>query len=245
MPTQDVALRKRQQIANANRVMFAWVAVISAVVGIAVVASIFLLQKAWFNEKVLAVKSQTASTLVHNNQVIDQLKNEVRVLNTSDALKSAMAPGESQPVQVVLDALPSDANSSALGSSLQEKFLNDPALTIESLNVDPVAGVESQSNSSVQNAASSSTNSSSSSSNTTASNVTSPQITFHFSVSTSVDNASALKSLLQRMERSIRAIVVDDLTVETQGSKLILTVDGHAYYEPAKTVDLKNETVKP
>jgi hypothetical protein len=232
MPMQDVAIRKRQQIANANRMMFMWVAIISAIVGIALVVSIFLLQKAWFNEKILAEKSKTASTLVHNNEVIDKLKDEIRVLNTNEDLKSAMAAGESEPIQVVLDALPSEANSSALGSSLQEKFLNDPALTIESLNVDPVAGVESQSDSNVQDAS----QSTSSGEN---------QITFRFSVSTGVNNASALKSLLQKLERSIRAIDITMLTVETQGNKLVLTVDGHAFYEPAKSVELKDKTVKP
>jgi hypothetical protein len=201
-------------------------------VGIALVVSIFLLQKAWFNEKILAEKSKTASTLVHNNEVIDKLKDEIRVLNTNEDLKSAMAAGESEPIQVVLDALPSEANSSALGSSLQEKFLNDPALTIESLNVDPVAGVESQSDSNVQDAS----QSTSSGEN---------QITFRFSVSTGVNNASALKSLLQKLERSIRAIDITMLTVETQGNKLVLTVDGHAFYEPAKSVELKDKTVKP
>lgn len=234
MAVQDVALRKRQQIANANRMMFTWVAIVSAIVGIALVVSLFLLQKAWFNEKVLAEKSKTASTLVHNNEVIGQLKDEVRVLNTNDALRSSMAPGESEPIQVVLDALPSEANSSALGSSLQEKFLKDPALTIESLNVDPVAGVESQSDSNVQDA-------SSSDDGTGGEN----QITFRFSVSTDVNNASALKSLLQRLERSIRAINITTLGVETQGNKLVLTVDGYAFYEPAKTVELKDKTVKP
>ena len=233
MPTQDVALRKRQQIANANRMMFTWVAIVSAIVGIALVMSLFLLQKAWFNEKVLGEKSKTASTLVHNNEVIEKLKDEIRVLNTNEDLKSAMAAGESEPIQVVLDALPSEANSSALGSSLQEKFLNDPALTIESLNVDPVAGVESQSDSNVQDA--------SASSETTGKN----EITFRFSVSTGVNNASALKSLLQRLERSIRAIDITTMTVETQGTKLVLTVDGNAFYEPAKTVELKDKTVKP
>ena len=233
MPTQDVALRKRQQIANANRMMFTWVAIVSAIVGIAMVMSLFLLQKAWFNEKILGEKGKTASTLVHNNEVIEKLKDEIRVLNTNEDLKSAMAAGESEPIQVVLDALPSEANSSALGSSLQEKFLNDPALTIESLNVDPVAGVESQSDSNVQDA--------SESSGTGDQN----QITFRFSVSTGVNNASALKSLLQRLERSIRAIDITMLTVETQGTKLVLTVDGHAFYEPAKTVELKDKTVKP
>lgn len=233
MPAQDVAIRKRQQIANANRMMFTWVAVVSAIVGIALVISIFLLQKAWFNEKILAEKSKTASTLVHNNEVIGELKDKIRVLNTNEDLKSAMTPGESEPIQVVLDALPSEANSSALGSSLQEKFLNDPALTIESLNVDPVAGVESQSDSNVQDASADVT--------ATGDN----QINFRFSVSTDVNNASALKNLLQRLERSIRAINLTALTVETQGTKLVLTVDGHAFYEPAKTVELKDKTVKP
>jgi hypothetical protein len=232
MAVQDVALRKRQQIANANRMMFTWVAIVSAVVGIALVVSLFLLQKAWFNEKVLAEKSKTASTLVHNNEVIGQLKDEVRVLNTNEALKSAMAPGENEPIQVVLDALPSEANSSAFGSSLQEKFLKDPALTIESLNVDPVAGVESQSDSNVQDA-----------SDTTSAGEN--QITFRFSVSADANNPSALKSLLQRLERSIRAINITTLTIETQGNRLVLTVDGYAFYEPAKTVELKDKTVKP
>lgn len=238
MAVEDVAIRKRQQIANANRMMFTWVAIVSALVGIAIVVSIFLLQKAWFNEKVLGEKSKTASTLVHNNQVISQLKDEVRVLNTNDALKSAMAPGENQPIQVVLDALPSEANSSALGSSLQEKFLNDPALTIETLNVDPVAGVESQTTSNVQDA-------STTANSATNANSANHEITFRFSVSTDVGNASALKSLLQRLERSIRAIDITTLAVETQGSKLVLTVNGNAFYEPAKTVDLKDKTVKP
>ncbi len=235
MATQDTAIRKRQQIANANRIMFIWVAAISALVGIAIVVSLFLVQKAWFNEKVLAEKSKTASTLVQNNKVIGDLKDEVRVLNTNQALKDSMNPGEDQPIQVVLDALPSEANSSALGSSLQEKFLNDPALTIESLNVDPVIGVESEIDANIQDAS------------TVAPTATTGdhQITFRFSVSTNVTTASALKSLLQKLEHSIRAINVTSLTTETQGNRLVLTVDGHAFYEPAKTVDLKDKTVKP
>jgi len=230
MATQDTAIRKRQQIANANRMMFMWVAVVSIVVGFAIVASIFLLQKAWFNEKVLGEKSKTASILVKNNEVINSLKDEVRVLNTNEALKSSMAAGETQPVQVVLDALPSDANSSAFGSSLQEKFLNDSALTVEALNVDPVAGVESKDDTNVQDAS--------------ASQSSSYEIKFHFSVSVASANASALKNLLKKLESSIRAIDLTTLSVETQGARLVMTADGRAYYEPAKTVELKDKTVK-
>lgn len=232
MATKETALRKRQQIAQANRMMFMWVAGVSVVVGIAIVVSIFLVQKAWFNEKVLAEKTNTASTLEHNNEVIDDLKDEVRVLNTNEALRSSMAPGEDEPIQVVLDALPADANSSALGASLQEKFLNDPALTIETLSVDPVAGVESLGESNVQDFSASEGDGAN-------------QINFRFSVSTGVDNASALKSLLQRLERSIRAINVTMLNIETQGNRLILSVEGYAFYEPARNVELKNKTVTP
>lgn len=228
----DAAIRKRQQIANANRMMFMWVAGVSVVVGIAIVASLFLVQKAWFNEKILAEKSKTASTLVKNNEVIDDLKDEIRVLNTNEALRSAMASGEDRPIQVVLDALPDKANSSALGSSLQEKFLNDPALSIESLNVDPVPGVESQSDLNVQDASATQDDQNN-------------QIHFRFAVSTDAGNATALKSLLQRLERSIRAINLTILTIETQGNRLLLSVEGYAYYEPGRTVELKDKTVKP
>lgn len=231
MATKETALRKRQQIASANRMMFIWVAGVSVVVGVAIVVSLFLVQKAWFNEKVLAEKTNTASTLEHNNEVINELKDEIRVLNTNEALRSIVAPGENEPIQVVLDALPDNANSSALGSSLQEKFLNDPALIIETLSVDPVVGVESLGEANVQDFSESSDGTN--------------QITFRFSVSTGVDNASALKSLLQRLERSIRAINVTMLNIETQGNRLILSVEGHAFYEPARSVELKNKTVTP
>lgn len=235
MAAQETALRKRQQIANANRMMFMWVAAVSVVVGVAIVGSVFLFQKALFNEKVLAVKAKTADTLRHNNEVIDELKDEVRVLNTNQALKESMTTNQDQPIQVVLDALPADANSSALGASLQEKFLNDPELMIEELSVDPIAGVESQSLDNVEDADSSSDEDDSAVN----------EITFRFSVSANIDNASALKDLLQRLERSIRAIDIVSLEIETQGNRLLLSVEGRAFYEPAKTVELKETTVKP
>lgn len=234
MAAPETALRKRQQIANANRMMFIWVAVVSAIVGIAIVSAWLLYQKAMFNEKVLAIKGETASTLRQNNAIVPELEDQIRVLNTNQALKDAMGPNQDQPIRVVLDALPADANSSALGSSLQEKFLNDPALKIETLSVDPVAGVESQSDINVEDA-------------TLADPMveTTHEITFRFAVSTDINNANALKELLLRLERSIRAIDIVSLKIETQGARILLSVEGRAFYEPAKTVELKDKTVKP
>lgn len=235
MASQETALRKRQQIAKANRMMFVWVAGVSVVVGFAAVGAWFLLQKAMFNERVLSVKSDTASTLVSNNEVVDELKNQVRVLNTNQALKDSRADGNTEPVQVVLDALPAEANSSALGSSLQKKFLGANALTLETLNVDPVAGIEALLDGDVQDVSLESSES----------EVSNNVINFRFSVSVGNNKVNELKKLLQRLERSIRPIDLVAVTVEAQGDGLLLTVDGRSFYEPARTVELKETTVRP
>lgn len=232
MATQEVALRKRQQIAKANRMMFIWIASVSVLVGFAAVTSVFLLNKAKFNETVLSAKATTADTLTKNAKSVLELKDQIRVLNTNQALRDSMVPGEEQPLQVVLDALPSTANSSAFGSSLQERFLNADGLKIESLAVDPVSGVESQSVDAVQDASTTSASSS---------NI----ISFSFVVSADANQPVVLQDLLKRLERSIRAINVTSLILERQGDRLNLTVSGEAYYEPAKSAALKEVVISP
>lgn len=226
MQKNDVALRKRQQIAKANRAMFLGVAGASAIVGAAIVLSFVLVQKLIFNEKVLFEKQATVGALQHNNEVAEKLKANIRVLNTNESLLTLQTEGDTEPAQVVLDALPATANSAALGASLQsDKLLAQPGITIESLTVDPVAGVESDDGES------------SSDSDTT--------ITFSFTVSTSSSNADGLKDLLKRIERSIRTINITQLNVQSQGSRLVMTAQGEAYYEPAKTIELGSKVVRP
>jgi hypothetical protein len=237
MAVQEVALRKRQQISKANRTMFLWVAASSALVGIGIVVAVLLTQRALFNEKILGVKATTLTTLEKNIKNVDTLKQQIRVMNTNQALTDAMVPGETQPIRVVLDALPSDANSSAFGSSLQEYFLKDPSLQIEAFNVDVVPGVESQDPSTATTQVAAPV----AGTNAPASNT----INFSFSVSTDAANISALKTLLQKLERSIRTINVLAVSVEMQSNRIVLKVSGEAYYEPAMTVQLKDQVVKP
>ena len=200
MQKNDVALRKRQQIAQANRTMFLGVAAASAVVGAAFVLSFVLFQKLVFNEKVLIEKNNTAGTLQKNNQEAETLKENVRVLNTNQALVDLQTNGDNEPAQVVLDALPSTVNSAALGASLQSnQLLSQPGITIESLTVSPVAGVEDNGDQTGDATSTNGTNT----------------IQFSFTVSTSSHNAGALKDLLKRLERSIRTINILQLDVQT------------------------------
>jgi hypothetical protein len=226
MNPNDLAVRKRTRITQANRTMFIWIAVASAVVGVAIVVSIFLGQKLIYNEKVLARKLDTVSTLDHNLSVVDQLKQDVQALSANSALGSVKANETDEPLQVVLDALPSEANSLALGASLQNKLLAgvQSGFSIESLSVTPVSGVESLDGSDTSSDEESASN----------------QINFSFTVK---GDQAALKQILENLQRSIRTIVVSSASIEVLEGGLSLSVNGHAFYEPAKTIELKEETV--
>ena len=225
MPAADPALRKRQQIAKANRMMFLWVAGVSVIVGIALVLSIFLVQKLLFNEQVLSKKNETVRTLTDNNKIVGQLKDNARVLNTNQNLLDSRAKEEDTALQAILDALPSEPNSSALGSSLQNVLLPGDGIQVESLTVEPVAGVEGTSESESTTASGENT------------------IGFTFSVSAPSDKIDSLRELLRRLEKSIRAIDVQTTTIEMQGSRITLTASAVAYYEPTKSIELKTESV--
>lgn len=239
MASDGVALRKRQQVAKANRMMFLWVAGVSVVVGIAAVASLFLVQKGLFNNKVLDEKSKTASILKRNNEVVEELQNQIRKLNTETSLKDNMVVSseDAQPVQVVLDALPSSANSSAFGASLQQRFLQGSGIRLDSLNVDPVADSEVVSFGDMSMSSASSTLSEMDGSQY--------RVNFRFEVSVDRDSQDALKQMLVRLGRSIRPITLTAVTIEAQGERVSLKASGHTYYQPAKTVDLKDKVITP
>lgn len=232
MKPNDAAIRKRTQINKANRTMFLWIAAASAIVGAVVVVSIFLAQKLFYNEKVLATKQDTVNTLAHDNSVVSSLQDQIRVLDTNSALASVKANDTDQTIQVILDALPSDANSLALGASLQNKLLAGiQGLTLESIQVDPVVGVETLTGGDASAPATTDDTTS-----------TDNSITFQFVVS---GNDAALKQVLQNLERSIRTIQVTSLKIEIQAHGPTMTVQGKAFYEPAKTIQLQDKVVKP
>jgi hypothetical protein len=209
--------------------MFLWIAVCSAIVGAALVVSFFFGRQLLYNEKVLAAKLNTVSTLDHNIKVVPELRDAIRVLETNQALGSVKANQNDQSVQVVLDALPSGANSLALSASFQQRLLAGvDGATIETLSVDPVVGVESE-----DTGAATATQESSS--------ISDYSINFRFTVN---GNTDALKKVLQNLERSIRLIDITTLGIETGQSRQQLIVTGRAYYEPAKQLELTNKAVK-
>ena len=230
MKPNDVAIRKRTQIAQANKTMFIWIAIASALVGSSLVVSYFLFQKARFGEEVLALKQTTASNLDYNNSVVPNLQSQIRVLDTNQALMSSKANESDQAIQVILDALPAEGNSLALGASLQNKLLAGiPGLiSIDSLQVDPIVGLEAITGdvTTVDAQEGESQN----------------EITFRLTVKGSQD---AIRDVLRNFERSIRVLDITSVQIETQTDGQLMTLQARAYYEPAKTIQLRDEVKKP
>lgn len=228
MKPQNTAIRKRTQIIMTNKLMFLWVAGASILFGFGLVASIFLAQMSLYNEKVLAEKQKTITTLDGNIKSMPGLEDNVRALDANQLLMGLRAQPDDRAVQVILDALPSDANSSALGASIQNKLLAGiDGLSLISLQVDPVAGIES---------------SASDNSYSSGSTASSYAINFRFSVSGS---EVALKNALLKLESSIRTIDIISLKIEGSSSQnSTMTVSASAFYEPAQTIELKDKVIK-
>ena len=221
MATPQAGMKKRQVIANSNRAMFIWIALASAIVGVCLVVGYFMVQQIMFRGRVAAKAEGTATTLRKNNVAAKSLIENVRVLGTDSALNSIKARPDDRALQVVLDALPADINTLALGSSLQEKIIGEAAgVKIESLVLE---GASTE----------------------TAASDSDSLGTVPFILTISSSDANALRDMLLRMERSIRTLDIDTLALEKTDTKYTLTMTAHAYYQLGKTVQLKDKVEKP
>ena len=229
-PTKESSIRKRQQIFKANRMMFLWVAMASAVIGFALVISISLMQRIIYNQKVIGEKNKTYSTLANNNKKVSQLEDQIKTINySSDVLKKLRAKDSDDPIQVVLDALPSDSNRLALGSSLQNVLLaNIPGSSLESMKVESTAEAGSVKKSTA-----------------TTGTVENNSLDVTFTLKINSGSEDSIREMLTRLEKSIRTFKVTNVKIEYSLDKINVTVTAKAYYEPAKVVELTEKVVKP
>jgi hypothetical protein len=228
------SLVKHQQIYSTNKTMFVWVTAASVVISISLVMSYAIFQRMSFNQKVIAEKNTTVSNLDYNNSVVEDLNAKIRVLNSNELLKNSTRNDDLEPVSAVLDALPSVVNSTALGSSLQDRILDIPGVRIETLNVEAVSGVEEKTNEGQvvdpSGGAPTSEN----------------EIAFQFELSsTGPKRFDNMKTALTRLEKSIRPFGVSLVEIEQSKDRVTLKVRAVSYYSPEKKVELGQKVVKP
>lgn len=229
-------IKKRQQITNTRKQVFTWVALAAALVVICLVVGWNLMQRINYQNKVNRDVGKTAQTMHDNVEAVDKLIKNVNALKANAALSLPNLKADDSTVfQVVIDALPTEDDSVALSSSLQNKILSKSGVTIEQINVDTTesdssSGSSSSSSSSSSNSSSGSSSSSSKSGVSKADDVQFPvakPITFRVSLVGSFDS---VKSALQDIESTIRPITITKLTIDGSDDKLNATIEAQTYY---------------
>ena len=225
-------IKKRQQITNTRKQVFTWVALAAALVVICLVVGWNLMQRINYQNKVNRDVGKTAQTMHDNVEAADKLIKNVNALKANAALSLPNLKADDSTVfQVVIDALPTEDDSVALSSSLQNKILSKSGVTIEQINVDTT-----ESDSSSGSSSSSSSSSSGSSSGSSKSGVSKADdiqfpvakpITFRVSLVGSFDS---VKSALQDIESTIRPITITKLTIDGSDDKLNATIEAQTYY---------------
>ena len=231
-------IKKRQQITNTRKQVFTWVALAAALVVICLVVGWNLMQRINYQNKVNRDVGKTAQTMHDNVEAADKLIKNVNALKANAALSLPNLKADDSTVfQVVIDALPTEDDSVALSSSLQNKILSKSGVTIEQINVDTTESDSSSGSSSSSSSSSSSLSSSSSSSSSSGKSGVSKAddiqfpvakpITFRVSLVGSFDS---VKSALQDIESTIRPITITKLTIDGSDDKLNATIEAQTYY---------------
>lgn len=218
---------KRQQIAHSNKMMFLWVAGASVVVAFALVASLFLIKQMVFQTKIIAAKAETNNTLQDNIDTTPDLKKEVEKLIANPNLTDARAKANQNNLSVIFDALPYVADDIGFGSSLQSVLLSGLGtpenITINSLSSSTAEEGEEVAGTAIPEGA--------------------QELAFSFTITGSDKD---IKEILARFDRSIRPIQIDSLSLQAgEGGKVTASIQARTFYQPAKTLELTNKTVKP
>lgn len=213
-------LKKRQQIENASKSMFIWVAIAAVAVSICVVTAQFLFQKWSYNNRVLGAKYHAADTLKSNINNARQLQEAVNGLVSNQDLAAVKTNPEDPNTKSVLDALPSKLDPTALGTSLQQAILSRSGVAVEGITVP---------SDEAQNA------------DADGADATPKEIQFEVTVSGSYDK---IRSMLLDLERTIRPMKVTSITLNGDDAAMTAAVSGVTYYQPSKSADIKQEVVK-
>lgn len=217
MNAKTTGLRKRQEISSANRTMLLWVVAASVAISFLLVASQFLYQQFAYNGKVLALKNKAVAQLDDNLTNIQELKRNFNTLDVGDSNVNS---------RKVLNALPSEMDTSAFGTSIQQVVAPKSGVTLEALTIDPANSGESDEDSEGEVVALPST----------------PQ-ELRATVAVS-GNYDQVASFVRDVELVIRPIKFRTVSLSGSDSNTRATIELTTYYQPKKTVEIKKEVVK-
>lgn len=216
---------RRIAISKANAQMVAILGVASFLTVFSLVASKTLLSQNKFLGDVIdrkeAAKTQLDANIAAFNQLVKSYKSfDGKKVNVLGGQRDGAGELDGNNARLVLDALPGAYDFPALTSSLEKILIS------RSLVVTNIIGTDDQLNQLASDSPS----------------PTAVEMPFSFSIT----NASydSVLELFQALERSIRPLQIDEVKLAGNQTDMTLTVTGHTFYQPAKSLTIKKETVK-
>lgn len=222
-------VKKRQQIQQANKAVFIWVAFAGIVVTIAVVLSQFMIKQLLFNLEVIGQQTKTNSTLIQNAEAYTPLRTEVsKLISNKELTELRVNKGSNgdNALQVIIDAMPTSDDRLGLAASVQQSILNKSGVRIEQLNFPESAVLAPVS----------------ATTSATAPVYGVSEVSFTFKANGSYEQ---LKKMLDDIHLSIRPISVVAIKLSGESSNMTAEIQAKTYYAIPPTTDLKKETKKP
>jgi hypothetical protein len=216
---------KRLMIDKANARVVTYVGVAAFIFVFSLVATKTLVGQAAYQNKVIKVKRTAVTQLRADVAATSQLKAAYQAFNSTPqnvlgGNPTGIGPQDGKNSKIVLDALPSSYDFPGLTTSL-ESLLGGQKVKISS-----ITGTDDEI---------------AQSSNQTSSSPTPVPIPF----STLTEGSYAdVQNVIKAYERSVRPFQIQTLDLAGNASKLTLTISAQTYYQPAKSLNIKQRVVK-
>ena len=216
---------KRNLISKANTTIVAVTAGACFIVVFSLVASLTLVDQFKYQNKVISSKRHARDVLKDDIAATKELTTSYQAFTstTQNVLggdPNGQGAQDGNNAKIILDALPAKYDFPALATSL-EKILKSQQVTIRS-----ISGTDD------------SLNSANTSVSTTPSAIAMP---FKVTVSGTYEN---VQGVVKALERSIRPIEVQQLSVTGAQNDLTLEITAETYYQPGKDLNIRMQVVK-
>lgn len=216
---------KRVLIDKANTRLVVTVSIAIFAMVFSLVAAKTLWTQSSYQKRVIDAKNKAATQLQANVEAMDKLSTSYNAfVNTSTNIiggnSLGSGPQDGNNAKIILDALPSKYDFPALTTNL-ETLLSDQQVVL--VNISGVDDEIAQSG-----------------------NTNSPNpspVEMPFQLSATADYAKT-QALIEAFERSIRPIKMTTLDISGTQDKLTTTISALTYYQPAKSLNIREEIVK-
>jgi len=217
---------KRLMIDKANTRIVAYVSVAAFILVFSLVATKTLVSQAAYQNRIITAKRKAVTQLKSDIDATTALKSSYDAFvglpqNAIGGNPSGTGPQDGDNAKIVLDALPSSYDFPGLTTSLDNLLSTQQGVAINSISGtdDEVAQSANQSSSNPQ-----------------------PE-PMPFSISVSGSYIS-MQNVISVFERSIRPIQVQTLQITGNNDTLIMNVTAQTYYQPAKSLNINEKTVR-